>query len=790
MLRLQMLLAWRNIVKRRFYSSIEIVGLAAGMTCFMIILLHVTKETGYDRGYTDYERIYRVLNFEIGTGNRYSGGASAIGYHARTEIPQVEQVVRLFYPYRNYSTSALVQHNDIRFYEDNIIEADSNFFQVFDLTFVEGSAASALSHPNSIVLSTRAAKKYFGDKPAVGQFIGIDEELALQVSAVVDVPYNTHLDFDFLRPANHNPDQLYVWEQTLAFTYLKLHPQADVSSVEKQVYGIVLKNATNNNAEYLNNYSAQLQPIANIHTTVLQWDIIQATSSQQLMAILVIAVFILLLAIANFINLATARATERIRETGLSKILGASQSRLTWQFFTEFLVVTVFAGFLALVLTAVSIPLFNESVNTNLSLTQLIQPLSIVIFIAVVVATALLSGIYPAYRLSRFKPVQVIKRTSTANDNPRLRAVLVVFQFLISTSLLSSTFLIQDQIRFMQEADLGFDKEHIFILRLRDNARDRFDQLRNELRSHSQIKKVAGASGLLGGEPGSDTFHPDHMREEVPNTFAKNIAVNADFLDLIGVNILRGRNFQQENPSDYRTSYIINETAVKQFQLADPVGSNFRRSGDTEGKIIGVMPDFHFAKLNDRINAMVFYMDSALSSRYMFVKLQGNVPDAVAAIEGAWKTVMPEFPIEGFFQDQYFNQLYQQEQQVALITRWFSFLAIALAALGLLGMSSFIILQKTKEIGIRKVIGASVKDILVLLGSQFVKLIVIAFIVSIPVTIFLMQQWLDGFVTRISIGPIVFVVAGVITIGIALLTISVQSIKAALANPVEAIRQE
>ena len=790
MLRLQFILAWRNIIKRRFYSSIEIAGLAIGIACFLLMFLHVKKEFSYDKFFPDHEKIYRVLNFEKGTGNRYSGGASALGYHARTEIPQVEDVVRIFYPYLNYSQTALVRYDDVTFYEDKIIDADSNFFDFFDFKFVAGDADQALVHPNAVVINEEISKKYFGNTDAIGRLITIDGE-ALQVSGVVSVPENTHLNFDFVRPAHHDPEQLYVWIHTVAFTYVKVNNPKNVSAVQQQLYEIVMKYGMANDAVFLKNYLHQLQPLSEIHSTVLQWDIIQPTSANQLWAILIIAVFILILAIVNFINLATARSSERMKETGINKILGASRQKVTLQFFAEFFIMTLVAGAFSLMLLTLFIKPFNIVMNTSISIHALSDHKIQLTFILVLVVTSILAGLYPAYSMSTFKPSEAIRRSSTANTRQqRIREVLVVLQFVISFCLLSGTLIVQRQISFMQHADLGFDKNHIYILRLRDESHLRFRQLKEALKQDAHILKIAGASALLGGEPGSDTFHPDHMPDQTPETFSKNIAVDPEFLSLIDVPLLAGRNFDADNPQDYRTAYIINETAVKQFQLTDPVGINFRRSGERHGKVIGVMKDFHFAKMSDRINPMAFYLDSISSYRYMFIKLQGDVAAGVKTIGKSWSHLMPEFPMEGFFQDQYFNALYKQEQQIAKITAWFSVLAIGLASLGLLGMSSFVILLRTREIGIRKVVGASVADVLVLLSSNFIKLIAIAFVVSIPLTIYVLNQWLDGFASRISITIWFFIAAGIITIATALFTIGFQSIKAALANPVDALKQE
>ncbi|HZY82895.1 MAG TPA: ABC transporter permease [Cyclobacteriaceae bacterium] len=790
MIKLQVLLAWRNIVKRKFYSSIEVIGLAVGIACFLVILLHVRKEFSYDKIFTGYDQIYRVLNLEDNSGNRYSGGASAIGHHCREDVSQVEKVVRVWYPYRNFSTSALVSYNDVRFYEDNIIEADSNFFEMFDFKFVQGDHKTALRDASSVVISERAAIKYFGSEPPLGKFIGIDNERSLVITGVVDVPGNTHLNFDFLRPAHRDPSQLYVWEHTLAFQYLKVPDASDIPEIERQLYNIILKYSTAGEADYLKNYHPTLQPLTEVHNTILNWDIHKAVPATQLYAIMGIAVFILVLAIINFINLATARASERIRETGISKILGASQSRLTLQFFTEFVVITLFSGLIALALAGASLGMFNAVMNTTLSIETLTSFETIIVLVVLLSITAILSGLYPAWKLSTFRPTQVIKRTTGKNEGRGLREGLVIFQFVISIGLISGTMIIHEQVTFMQNADLGFDKEQVYIVTLRNANRLRFEQLKTSLLSQNGISKVGGASILIGGEPGSDTFHPDHMPQQTPETFAKNIAVDKDFMELAGLELVAGRNFETDNPQDYRTAYIINETAVKQFQLNDPVGANFRRSGETQGRVIGVMKDFYFDRLNYKINPMVFFTDTTSVYEHMYIKIQGDIPSALDAIEESYAGIFPEYPMEGTFQDQYFDSLYKQEQQVASIARWFSVLAILLACLGLLGMSSFIIIQRTKEIGIRKVVGASIADVLRHLTAGFFKLILVGFVISVPLTVFVMSKWLQDFESRITIGTGVFVLAGGLVITVAVITIGFQTLKAAMANPVEALKEE
>ncbi len=790
MFKLQLLLTWRNLLKRKFYSAIEIGSLAIGLTCFILAAVYVKKEFSYESFFSDSRQIYRVLNLEDGSGYRYSGGASALGDHASKEIPQVTGVTRIFYPYRMFSTSALITVGDARFYEDNIIEADTTFFGFFDFTFVEGTRLSALKHTNSVVISEQTARKLFGNQSALGRMIELDSE-SLEISGVINIPENTHLNFAFLRPAHHDPSQLYVWNHTLAFTYVKVPRAQDVPAVEQQLHALVMKHATDEQAAYLKNYHHQLQPINEIHTTILQWDIVRATPGDQVIAVMAIAVFILVLSIVNFINLTTARAEERIRETGINRLMGASQRLLTGHFFFGFLLIIILAATLALIILMSLLPFFNSLLGIQIQGIDFFQKEVILIIIGIVALTAAMAGVYPAYNMASFHPTQVIRKSFTSSSRAAgLRQTLVAFQFLISIGLLAGTLILRQQIHFLYEADLGFNKTNLVALRLRDLDRVRFEQLKNKLLTYPSIEDIAGASALLGGENGSTTFHPDHMPDPTPETFARYTAVDPNFLNLIGVPIKAGRGILEDNPGDLRYNYIINETAVRQYGLSQPVGTRFRMAQDTQGRIIGVMKDFHFSSLHEPIRPLVFYLDSIQSYQYMFIRISGNPQQALVDIHTEWNNLFPHLLIEEIFQEEYFNALYAQDNQVLCFGEQFTLLATLLACLGLLGTSSFLITKRTKEIGIRKVAGAPVFSILLLITINFLRPILVALLISIPATLYVMERWLSGFSKRIAVSPWIFVTAGVMMIAVALITIIWQSVRAARANPVHALRQE
>ncbi|HEY0740277.1 MAG TPA: ABC transporter permease [Chryseosolibacter sp.] len=777
----------RNILKHRVNSLIEVAGLSVGLACFFIVTMHLKKELTFDNFFQDSERIYRVLNFEKGTGNRYSGQASALAVHARQEIPHLEEVTRAFFPYKMNSNSAVVQYGDKTFFEDQILDADSTFFRVFDFELIDGNAHTALREPNSVVISKEVALKYFGSLNVLSQNLTIDGSM-YQVTGVADVPDNTHLQFGFLRPSHHNPTSLYTWDHTLAFIYVKLKEGARVGQVEKHLTEIVVRNSTANDASYLLNYDSRLQALSDIHSTVIQWDIIEARSSKELWALFCIAAFILLLSVVNFINLTTAISIERIKETGISKILGASPGKLLLQFFGEYLMLTVLAALVSTLIVVIAMPGFNNLVGSTLMPQELFDPQLLLFAATTVAATAISAGLYPSYRLSRFTPREVLNR-SKPRTNSRVRKVLVVAQFCISITLIAGTQIVREQTSFLMNADLGIDRDSIYVLRMRPGTIDRFSELAGMLSQRTSVTAIAGASSVIGGEPGSDTFHPDHMREQTTDTFAKNIAIDTGYVKLFGIKILEGRSFSG-NRSEFQTSYIINQRAASQYKLTSPVGANLIRSSDTVGTVIGVMKDFQFSKMTEKIQPMVFYIDSIRSHQYMFIKYTGPASAIEKDVASAWQAVIPDLPMEGFFQDSYFNALYVNEQQTGRVIALFAAIGLFIACLGLFGIASFVTLRRTKEIGIRKAVGATTHTLIALLSSEFIKLVLIAFLLSIPLIYFLGQAWLESFVARIPFSFTFFLFSGFVTSAVALLTVLTHVLRAARINPVEALREQ
>jgi putative ABC transport system permease protein len=788
-------MAWRYLVRRKLYTALEISGLALGLACFISAVLYVRHELSYDT-FEKSDQTYRLL-FNDPEGKLFSGLPSALGSHMREEFPQLTEVVRTYWPYRMFSRNVLVQHEDTRFYEDYVAIADSTFFNLFDFTFIEGSAAKALSQQNSVVISEAAARKYFGNQPAYGKLLRIGpdrivgNERLVSVSGVVKTDSPTHLYFDFLMPLKAFPELDNVWQSTMAFIYVQLPDDTKTAATEQGIYDLAMPHARAESSEYLEKLKYRLQPLREVHTTVIDWDILTNTTTDQLLAVFLIAVFILLLAVINFVNLSTSRMSERMKEMGVNAIMGASAGALIKKICLEYGLIILLSAVVALALSVLFLPWLGSLVGVTLSPTLLIEPVTVGIYVTVLMIILGIASIYPVSRLTRFKPAEVMRRgLSGSIQEQRLRSVLVVFQFLIAGCLVTSTLIVNNQINHLRDVELGFDESQIMVLRLREPTRAKYEQLRNQLLSNGNIQAVAGASTAMGLATNSDTFHSAEKPELINTVYASMIAIDPHFLELMDLKLKDGRNFDLSSPSDFQRSYIINETAIKDFQLNNPLGESFLRANDQEGTIIGVVNDFYYKSTSKRIEPLVFFMDTIRSCNYVFVKVKEDLRGSIAFVEKTMSELNPEYPLEFSFQNEYLDKLYQKEQQAQKLSTVFAALSIIVALLGLFGLSSFMVLKRTKEIGVRKVIGASVAQILIMLCWDFAKLTLVAFIISIPITYYFMSQWLSGFVNRVSIHPLYFLVSGLLTLILAVVVTAIKSWNSAQVNPTNALRSE
>ena len=799
-------IAWRNLWRNKGFSAINIIGLAIGITTCLIIMLFVNNELSYDRYNKNASRIVRVY-FEgnvQGEKMKESNVMPPVAQTLKADFAEVEAATRI----RNYGTPRLI-YNDKSFREDAFAFVDSNFLEVFTLPLIQGNAKTALLEPNTIVITNALAAKYFGKEDAMGKIIHFKDEknTAYKVTGVInEVPVNSHFHFELFASMASLPESKEAsWMVSNFYTYLLLKKGYDYKKLEAKLPGVVekyigpqlLQAMRMSFKEYKkngNDLSFHLQPLPDIH---LHSDFINDLSAagdiRNVYIFGAIAVFMLMIACINFMNLSTSGASRRSREVGIRKVLGSMKGALIKQFLTESILITAIALLLALVFIYITLPAFNAIAEQNLTLRFADHPLLIPGLLLFVLFTGILAGSYPAFYLSSFKPVEVLKgKFSLGKGSVSLRSCLVVFQFFISIFLMVSTVVVYMQLHYMQSKKLGYNKEQVMILSdtwmLGNNQEIFYQQLLNDPR----IANVSRSGYLPAGQSGNNNFivSPGEQSSELVKTL--RYEVDENYIATLGMQLLQGRNFStQFNDSD---NIILNETAAKALGWKErAVGKSISRSSNQgekhEYKVIGVIKDFHFRSFHERISPLVMML--AKNQGSMVVKLQtADITGLTASLQKRWKEYGAQEPLSLSFLDERFANTHKAEQKIGLIMGIFAGLTIFVACLGLFGLAKFTAQQRTKEIGVRKVLGASVMQINNMLSGSFLKLVFIACIIAFPLSWWIMNKWLQDFAYRINIGWYVFAIAGFAALFIALVTVSFQAIKAAVANPVKSLRTE
>ncbi|MEZ4903227.1 MAG: ABC transporter permease [Spirosomataceae bacterium] len=795
-------------------TFINVIGLSIGMACCLLIVLYVTDEMSYDRFWPQGEQVYRMA-LERKYPNRstkYAIIPASYAQSVKKEIPEIEQSTRIFN--FNGDNATLLRINNEIVEEKHFLFADSTFFDVFKIPMLLGQAQKALNRPNTVVITQRTAKRLFGDINPLGKVIEVVEGPTLEISGVcTDLPKNTHFTFDFLSstagvPGINDPNHI----SFSAHTYLLLKPRTNASDVERKLPAVVEKYAAGevernfgvSFKEYLkagNGYFYFLQPLDSIHLDSQLEAEFQPNGNRTIVYIFaLIALFILVIACINFVNLATARSSERAREVGIRKSLGSTQSQLAIQFLIESILLSLFSFFVAVGLVSLFLPSFNRLSNKSLSIVPFIDWYTAPLLILLSLLIGIIAGFYPAGVLASFDPIKVLKgKFSTTRQGHFLRDGLVIFQFAISIILITSTIVVYRQLEYIQTKDLGFTKEAVINIQGAGFLGDKTRTFKDELRRISGMVSVAGASSSPANKQGGFfgiTFRKDGDNETVTG---KAAIVDDQYVQTMQLSLLAGRSFDAKfNDS---LSVILNEEAVRELGLENPIGKtiiskdNFAQ-GDRHPvyfTIVGVVKNFHFSSLRDRISTLFLLNDRLFgqANNQLVLKIASQNPKSVIGqIEEKWKRYLPNQPFHYSFLDADWNALYQSEQVSQKIFGVFSLLAIFIACMGLLGLAVYIIQQRTKEIGIRKVLGASVFGITALLSKDFIKLVMFAILLAIPVAWYGMDKWLNNFVYRIEVEWWVFVVAALLAVLIALLTVSFQSIKAALMNPVKSLKSE
>ncbi|MBT1703800.1 ABC transporter permease [Chryseosolibacter indicus] len=807
-------LALRNLLKRKLYSFINIFGLAIGVAVCLVILKYVDFELSYDRFHKKAETIYRntttyFQNGELRGTNVVSG--YALGPSLASDIPEVKTYVRTHPMYGGAVAAYKRNEGDPSiFQEDNMQFADSTFFDVFTYEALQGNLNTALDNPNSVVITKETATKYFGKEDPLGKTFQISGGWAdgdYEVTAVLkEVPQNSHFDFDFLFPI-HNllKGEQYQqdkdgWGWNNFITYVQFHDRIDIKSVEAKIPAFVEKYRGKELAESNGKVVFNFQPILDIHLSPgLDLESSPTVSINSIYFFIIISVFILAIAWINYINLSTARAMERAREVGIKKAVGAVKGQLVWQFISESVLVNLLGVVLAVLIALALLPVLGEIVNKNLRFDFADYRFWLILF-GLFVTGSLISGAYPAFVLSSFNTTQVLKgKVENLTSGFSLRKALVVFQFASSLILIAGTFTIYRQVIFMRSQDKGLTMEQMLIVdgpkvvdwKTGKERRARLTTFKNQLAEVPGVRKVATSASIPGGgyNWGTSMRRDGAPREE--NKGGSVVWVDPDFIETYGIKILSGRNFNPAIRSDME-SVLVNEAALKSFGLGDAEHALQERivlGGDTVA-ILGVLKNYHWNSLKIEHSPWLLKADTIAGRNYSIHLESKNMPETISKVEALFKEAFPGNPFNYYFLDDFFNKQYKDEQQFAKIFSLFAVLAIIIACLGLWGLASFTTTLKLKEIGIRKVLGASTRSIMSLLSWQFFKLVLIACLISIPLTWYGVDQWLGTFAFRIGIQWDLFVVPIVILSVIALGTVSLQILRGANINPAKILRSE
>ncbi|MEB0264000.1 MULTISPECIES: ABC transporter permease [unclassified Mucilaginibacter] len=800
MIKNYIIIAWRSLTKNKVFSFINMFGLAIGLACCMLITGYLYQELTYDTYSSNAKQLYRVNLGTVGAvgTDTYPIVDVAVGEGMKNAYPEILASTRL-----TSNPPLFVEYGSRQFKESQLAGVDSNFLQIFSIPLLEGDNKTALVEPNSVVLTKDMAKKYFGESPALGRIILI-AKAPVKVTGVIDkVPDNSHFHADaFISLNTKNRQQ--TWSNVGFYTYLLLDKNADPKKLEAQFPQLVSKYVVPEiqrdmgvslaeAQKSVNTFLFSLQPIADIHLHSHTKYEREANGDINYIYIFgVLAVFILILACINFTNLSTAASAKRSKEVGIRKVLGSLKSSLVGQFLAESIMLTTLAMVFALALVYLLLPYFNEVAgkNTTIQFYLNYKALIIELFIALIVGVA--AGIYPAFFISSFKILSVLKgNTNSQNSKSVLRSGLIVFQFAISTMFIIGTIIVYQQLHYMQNQKLGYDKEQILVINDTYTLKNNLEPFKNQLLQNKQVVNATISSDVpVRTSDGTQIYlkstTADASHSEIHSAIYH---IDESYLPTMGMKMAAGRNFSPASPGD-SSAVIVNETAIKELGIAsDPIGKTIVRSGQREFTIVGVVKDFHYSSAKEKIAPLMMLYGHSNGTIMLKVKT-ADVAGLLSDIKQQWTDFHADSPFSYTFLDDQFAQLYVNEARTGKIFTSFAILAVVIASLGLFGLSAFSIRQRVKEIGIRKVLGASSGSITGMLSAQFLKLVSLSIIIAVPITWYAMHKWLQEFAYRVEIHWWVFIVAGALALMVAFITVSFQSVRAALANPVKSLRSE
>lgn len=789
-------IAYRNLVKHLGFSLINLFGLSIGMTCCVLIFLYVNHELSYDKFHTKAPQIYRLVT-DVKTPTEVIKAditSAPMAPNLIATFPEVLEAVR----FNNYNL--LVQKGESKWQEKNTLLADAAVFKVFDFSLVKGNHESALIAPFSLVLTETIALKYFGDENPIGQSLKLDGEYEGTVTGVIkDVPENSQLKFDILISMSTltevlNKEQDEQWGNFGFFTYLLLPEGYNAKQLEAKLPAFLDSHISQQMSDNGMNYTLFLEPLTEVYLHS-ERNSEESGSLTNVYIFGAVAILILVIACFNFMNLAIARSVDRSKEVGVRKVIGAGRNQLTWQFLSESILMSIFSGVIALILAQAFLPLFNHVSGKIIAENVLNNYQLYIIVFLLTLFTGILAGIYPALILARFNPSVVLKgRFKTSSRGLSLRKALVVVQFAISVALIVGTLVVYQQLNFMKSQDLGFQKDQIVVFDFQgdQSVNQKYEVIKNEISRIEGVKNVTASSST----PSTGNSNAYTLLENTTGEMqASNIAlyfVDFDYLANYKIPIIAGRSFSAKYSSDSIHALVVNEATAASLSYPNPqeiIGKKFSQWG-REGQIIGVIKDFHFQSLKEKIGPLSMRIEPENFSLFSVTIDSKDIKNTVSSIESYFKDVVPSRPVDYYFLDEAFDNQYRADERFGSLILYFSGLAIFIACLGLLGITAYTTAQRSKEVGIRKVMGASTIQVVKLLSSDLIKLVLIGILIATPVAWYGMSKWLENFQYKMSLSVWVFAIAALLAGVIAFITVSSQALRAALANPVDSLKSE
>ncbi len=781
--------AVRHIRKHFGYSLLNIMGLTIGISSALFLIIYVSDEVSYDRYHENADRIYRVSSKITETDDQFTWNVAQIPFGPQVvqDYPEVQSFVRFINMPR-----ALYKYEDQEFVEENFYYVDSTLFDIFSYRILRGEVRSAIKDPGKIVLTETAAARYFGDEDPVGKTLTTGDNTFEVTGVIGDVPFNSHFRFDAVAARNNLPKQIGNWGNFGVFTYLLLPRDVDVEAFETKMQGMydahmkTIFEPLEITIEYI------MEPITRIHLYSTNPGEPEPTGSITYVYIFgIIALFLVLIAAMNYMNLATARSSGRAREVGMRKVVGSRQAPLVVQFLSESVVLTVISLIISVILLLILLPKFNLLAGKSFDVSILYSPVVIISAIGVILVAGIFGGSYPAFFLSRFSPVTVLKGEITQGSAGSLfRKILVVIQFTISVVMIICTLVVFRQLNYLKSMDQGFNQENVLTLQLNQNMVRKYPVLKQGLLENNDIKYVTSTNTPLGEGSGKVIFNleTDQGMAQRGINFA---VVDHDFVDALGIKIVMGRDFQQDMPSDTLTGVIVNQTLANRMGWSDPIGKKVQLGDGQQinARVIGMMADYHQTGMYNEIESLMLVWRER--NNIIYVKLSGNnTEETMSYIETKWKEIFPDQPYSYTFLTERFNRQFEADEKRGLIFTMFTILAIFIACLGLFGLASYMVEQRTKEIGIRKVFGADESVIIRLISKDFLILVSVSVIIALPVAYYFMNNWLQNYVYRTKIGVMVLILAALLTMVITFITISYKAYQAAIMNPASSIRTE